>query len=47
MALPVVGSVDWKWFLIGLIFGRFVLGYLLALVSRARGAAAGASTKAG
>ena len=47
MALPLVGSVDWKWFLIGILFGRFVLNYLLALVARARGAASGASTKAG
>jgi len=33
MALPVVGSVDWKWFIIGILFGRFVLGYLLALTT--------------
>jgi hypothetical protein len=43
MSLPVVGSVDWKWFLIGILFGKFVLGYLLGLVSHARGAVAGGS----
>lgn len=41
MAIPVVGSVDWKWFLIGILFGKFVLGYLLGLVSQARGAVGG------
>lgn len=38
MALPLVGSVDWKWFLIGILFGKFVLAYLFALLSHARGA---------
>lgn len=38
MALPLVGSVDWKWFLIGILFGKFVLNYLFALLGRARGA---------
>jgi hypothetical protein len=41
MAIPVVGSVDWKWFLIGILFGRFVLSYLFALVSGLRGKTAG------
>jgi len=41
MALPVVGSVDWKWFIIGILFGRFVLGMILAWVSGLMGHKAG------
>ena len=30
MALPLVGSVDWKWFLIGILFGHHAVYYLFS-----------------
>lgn len=35
-SIPVVGSVDWKWFIIGILFQKFVLGWILGLLSGAR-----------
>lgn len=33
MNLPVVGTVDWKWLLIGALLGMFLLPRLFALVT--------------
>jgi len=40
MALPIVGSVDWKWFLIGALFVWFVLPMISGLLHRGKEKAA-------
>lgn len=33
-SLPVVGTVDWKWFIIGVLAAMFVFPFIMSLVKK-------------